>query len=142
MCAFRSVHAEVCMLNARGVGCSLTSLCMAEGFLSRKCKRKTLTCRFTHENVYAKHASIRHTHSHSVWVQDHLHLKAVVKKTQKGTERGLASPVCAERCALQPLQTPACPKPSYLHGYRSPSLWLRLCPAPRAALSSPAIQRV
>ena len=42
------------MLNAICAGCSQTSLCMAGGFLSRKCKKKTLTYRFTHEHVYAK----------------------------------------------------------------------------------------
>lgn len=115
------------MLNAICAGCSQTGLCMAVGVLSRKCKKKTLSRAGSHMSMYMqKHASTHHTRSHSVWVQDCLHLKAVVKN-QKGTERG---------CALQPLQSPAkpCLPKASAHTRLSPTTpRLRLCPVPSAA---------
>lgn len=70
------------MLNAICVGCSKLVYAWQGGFSPGNARKKNLSHAGSHMSMYMqKHASIRHTHSHSVCVQDCLHLKAVVKKT-------------------------------------------------------------
>lgn len=70
------------MLSAICAGSSQTSPCTAGGF-SPGNVRNSLSHAGSHTGRYMqKRASIRHVHSHLVWVQESSHLKAVVQKTR------------------------------------------------------------